>query len=144
MSANSRFPVALHVMTALAYHDGEFLSSPMLAESVRTNPVVIRRLVCSLSRAGLVEAHAGRAGGVRLARRAETITLLDVFRAVEGGATFSLPDKPENKACAVSCAMKKLLASVLAETDRAVSKSLERIRLSDVVKDVASAPRAAT
>jgi len=139
MPPNSRFPVAVHVLTALAYNEGVWVSSPALADSVRTNPVVIRRLLIALRRAGLVRGHAGKSGGVRLARRAEAITLLDVFRAVEGGTPFVLPDKPENKACEVSCAMKPLLASVLAEADRAVSKSLEKIRVSDLARRVSSA-----
>ena len=139
MSGNSRFPVAVHVLTALAYRDGESLSSTRLAESVRTNPVVIRRLLIQLGKAGLVEALVGKSGGVRLARRPESITLLHVFRAVEGGSPFVLPDKPENTACEVSCAMRGLLSSVLAETDRAISKSLGKVRLSDMVKGVAAA-----
>jgi Rrf2 family protein len=142
MSANSRFPVAVHVMTALAYREREWLSSPKLAESVRTNPVVIRRLLARLHKSGLVRAHTGKSGGVQLARRPEAITLLDVFRAVEGGSPFALPVKPENKACAVSCAMKTLLSSVLAETDRAISRSLEKVRLSDLVREVAAASKA--
>ena len=141
MSGNSRFPVAVHVLTALAYHDGESLSSSRLAASVRTNPVVIRRLLIQLGKAGLVEARVGKSGGVQLARRPESITLLDVFRAVEGGSPFVLPDKPENKACDVSCAMKKLLSSVLAETDRAISRSLEKVRLSELVRSVVVATR---
>jgi len=136
MSANSRFPVAVHILTALAYRDGEWLSSPMLAASVRTNPVVIRRLLIRLQKAGLIQAHTGKSGGVQLARRPGSITLLDVFRAVEGGSPFVLPHKAENKACAVSCAMKRLLSSVLAETDRAISRSLEKVRLSDLVEEV--------
>jgi Rrf2 family protein len=143
MSANSRFPVAVHIMTALAYRDGDWLSSPLLASSVRTNPVVIRRLLIRLQKAGLVQAHTGKSGGVQLARRPESITLLDVFRAVEGGSPFVLPHKPENKACAVSCAMKRLLSSVLAETDRAISRSLEKVRLSDLAREVAAAMKSA-
>jgi Rrf2 family protein len=123
-------------MTALAYRDGTSVSSTRLAESVRTNAVVIRRLLGPLGKAGLIDAQVGKAGGVRLARRAESITLLDIFRAVEGGSPFVVPDKPENKSCEVSCAMKRILSSVLAETDRAVSKSLEKVRLSDLVRDV--------
>jgi Rrf2 family protein len=138
MVANSRFPVAVHILTALAYHPTESLSSPVLAESVGTNPVVIRRLVGLLQRAGLVEAHAGKLGGVELARRPETITLLDVFRAVEGGSPFIIPDKPEDRSCEVSCAMKRILASILAETDRALSRSLEKVRLSDLVREIGS------
>jgi len=141
MSANSRFPVAVHVLTALAYRDGESLSSSRLAASVRTNPVVIRRLLLQLGKAGLIETQVGKSGGVLLAKRPESITLLDVFRAVEGGSLFVLPDKPENKACDVSCAIGKLLSSVLADTDRAISRSLERVRLSDLVKGVAAAAK---
>jgi Rrf2 family protein len=141
MSANTRFPVAVHVMTALAWNDGESLSSRRLAESVRTNPVVIRRLLSQLGRAGLVTSQVGKGGGVRLARRAASITLLDVYRAVEIGSPFVVPDKPENKACEVSSSMKSILASVLAETDRAMSRSLEKVRLSDLVGEVAAAHR---
>jgi len=143
MSTNSRFPVAIHILTALAYRNRDRLSSPVLAASVRTNPVVIRRLLIRLHRAGLVEAHLGKSGGARLARRPESITLLDIFRATEGGSPFALPDKPENRACAVSCAMKPLLASVLAETDRAISRSLEKVRLSDLVRKVDAATKSA-
>jgi Rrf2 family protein len=143
MAPNSRFAVAVHVMTALAHNQGRWVSSPALAQSVRTNPVVIRRLVIRLRRSNLVEAHTGKAGGVRLARQPGSITLLDIFRAVEGGSPFLLPDKPENKACEVSCAMKPLLATVLAETDRAISKTLEKVRLSDLEREVSSAAKAA-
>jgi len=37
-----------------------------------------------LTRAGLVEAHPGRAGGYKLAKPASTVTLLTVIEAVEG------------------------------------------------------------
>ncbi len=140
MSGNSRFPVAVHIMTSLAYNDGASVSSRLLAESVRTNPVVIRRLLVLLGKAGLVESQVGKGGGVRLGRRAASITLLDIYRAIEVGSPFVVPDKPENKSCEVSCSMKHLLASVLAETDRAMSKSLEKVRLSDLVRQVGAAP----
>jgi len=139
MSGNSRFPVAVHVMTALAWNEGESVSSRQLAESVRTNPVVIRRLLLHLGKAGLVETQVGKGGGVRLARRPGSITLLDIYRAIAIGSPFVVPDKPENKTCEVSCSMKPILASILAETDRAVSRSLEKVRLSDLVRKVGAA-----
>lgn len=143
MAPNSRFAVAVHVMTVLAHNRRTWVSSPALAGSVRTNPVVIRRLLIRLRRSGLISAQTGKSGGVQLARRPESITLLDIFRAVEGGSPFVLPDKPENKACEVSCAMKSLLSSVLAETDRAMSNSLEKVRLSDLEREVSGARRGA-
>lgn len=123
-------------MTALGYRDGEYLSSPRLARSVNTNPVVIRRLLGQLRKAGLVRAHAGTAGGARLARRPEAISLMDIYRAVGSDGPFSIPDKPENKACAVSCRIKRILCSVLADTERSIARSLDKVRLSDLVRDI--------
>jgi Rrf2 family protein len=37
-----------------------------------------------LTRGGLVEAHPGRAGGYRLAQKADSVTILTVIEAVEG------------------------------------------------------------
>ena len=139
MGSSTRFSVAVHVMTALAYHDGESMSSPLLARSVQTNPVVIRRLLGRLGKAGLVRARAGKAGGTVLARRPESITLMDIFRAVEGGSPFSIPDKPPNKSCAVSCRMQRVLASVLSETEKAMAASLEKVRLSDLASEIGAA-----
>ncbi len=126
-------------MTALAYHDGESLSSSLLARSVQTNPVVIRRLLGRLGKAGLVRARTGKAGGAVLARRPASITLMDIFRAVEGGSPFAIPDKPADKSCAVSCRMKRVLASVLSETEKAMAASLEKVRLSDLATEIRAA-----
>lgn len=139
MSSNSRFAVAVHILTSLAFRDGKALSSSHLAASVKTNPVVIRRLLIQLRKAGLIHSLPGKAGGAQLARRADAITLWDVYCAVEGGSPFAIPDKTENKSCPVSCAMKKMLSSVLAETERAMSKSMESMRISDLLAQVPEA-----
>jgi len=141
MSANTRFPVAVHVMTALAVRDGEAVTSPYLAHSIRTHPVVVRRTLGELRRAGLVEGTPGKGGGSRLARSPDRITLLDIYAAVGGGSVFALPTKPEVKDCPVSCGIKRLLADVQAEADRAFSASLSGVRLSDMVSGIAEAAR---
>src|SRR4051812_22482165 len=111
MAANSRFSVAIHVMTALAYR-GSRATSHTLAQSVNTNAVVVRRLLSQLRRAGLVACQSGKSGGCYLARRPEQITLQDVYEAVEAGGPFVIPDKAENKSCQVSCQMKQILGNV--------------------------------
>jgi DNA-binding IscR family transcriptional regulator len=79
MSTNSRFAVAVHVLTLMAWAEDESLKSEQVAESVNTNAVVIRRMVCELAEAGLVVSQKGSTGGSRLARNSQEITLLDVF-----------------------------------------------------------------
>src|SRR5690349_523482 len=91
MAANLRFPVAVHIITALAYRDGESATSQQLAKSICTNPVVVRRLLSKLHQAGLIHCYPGKTGGCRLARSAEKITLFDVYTAVEGGGPFTIP-----------------------------------------------------
>jgi Rrf2 family protein len=148
MAANSRFAVAVHALTALAYRGarGEaWTSSEKLAESVRTNPVVVRRAVSALVRAGLVEAQPGRGGGARLARAPHEIPLAAVYRAVEDGAgVLGLNPNPPNPRCPVSCAVPRALSPVFAAVDRAVDDALGRTTLADVVAQVGPAKRAAS
>ena len=137
MAANSRFAVAMHIMAALAYRDGESLSSEALAKSVDTNPVVIRRLLRLLAKAGLVVAQAGKGGGSHLAKRPAQITLLDIYRAIDDAEPlFALTGKPVNQTCAVSCCIQDLAGKVFAEAETALTNVLKKKRLSDLVAQI--------
>src|SRR3981081_4038821 len=94
MSTSSRFAVAVHVLTLMAWADEECLKSDQVAVSVNTHPVVIRRRVGELAEDKLVSSQTGSTGGSRLARNPEQITLLDVYRAGERVDVFSLHPTP--------------------------------------------------
>jgi Rrf2 family protein len=132
MAANSRFSVAVHALTLIAWHADERHTSREIAGSVATNPVVIRRLLGELTRAGLVEASHGSKGGFRLARPAARITLHDVYSAVEQGGFFALPEKGNDK-CPVACRMKSILDGVFSRVESKVLPELKRTTLADVV-----------
>ncbi|MEM9314820.1 MAG: Rrf2 family transcriptional regulator [Pseudomonadota bacterium] len=83
MSRSQKFPVAVHTLVALAIAGDEFLSSETLARSIDTNPVVVRRILQALKKAGLVCSRGGVYGGASLCRPADEITLLEVCDAVE-------------------------------------------------------------
>ena len=51
MAANSQFAVAVHILTLLARKSDEHVKSSCIADSVNTNPVVIRRLMGQLGQA---------------------------------------------------------------------------------------------
>jgi Rrf2 family protein len=137
MAANSRFAVAMHIMTALAYQNGEPISSETLALSVNTNAVVIRRILRQLAKAGLIVAQAGKGGGSHLARSAKQITLFDIYRAIDDAdPLFAVPDKPANQSCAVSCSMRDLATEVFADAQQALARVLRKKRLSDLVAAV--------
>ncbi len=85
----ARFAVATHILLLLAAARcehapaaaGGSATSFWLAARVHTNPVVVRRISGQLARAGLLRVRRG-AGGAALARPAASITLEDVWLAV--------------------------------------------------------------
>jgi len=137
MQISSRFSVAVHVLTLLADNPaGELLTSDRLAGSVNTNPVVIRRILGQLKKAGLVEVRAA-AGGTYLRRDPATLTLLDVYRAVDvvEGALFSVHEHP-NPHCAVGRHIQAALDRTLARAQAALERELAATTLAQVVADV--------
>src|SRR5260370_40933260 len=53
-----------------------------MAQALKSHAVLVRRVLAQLVRAHLIQAREGRAGGYRLARSADQITLAEVYQAV--------------------------------------------------------------
>lgn len=134
MSTNSRFAVAVHVLSLMAWSGEEPLKSEQVAESVNTNPVVIRRMLKELAEAGLVVSQTGSLGGSRLAGDPAETTLLDVYQALECRGVFSLHRQPPSRDCPVGVNIETVLGDVLLEVDSAVEQVLKNITIDDVVK----------
>ena len=134
MSTSSRFAVAVHVLSLMAWADDETLKSEQVADSVNTNAVVIRRMLCELAESKLVVSQTGAMGGSRLAREPEQITLLDIYQAVESRGVFSLHRHPPNRDCPVGVNIETVLGDVLLEVDSAVERVLQNITINDVVR----------
>src|SRR5260221_5219966 len=75
MSTNSRLASAIHIMSFVAYSGDEGTTSEAIAKSLKTNPVVVRKILRLLDREGLVTLRQGRHGGVGLRLPASDITL---------------------------------------------------------------------
>jgi Rrf2 family protein len=136
MAANSVLAGAIQILCVLAWRGDKEATSDALAESLRTNPVVVRRILKALERRGLVEVRPGRHGGVALARPPANITVEDIYKAVEpDGALFALR-KHGSPSCRVHLAMKTLLPPVFGAADAAVDNVLRKIKLSELVKQI--------
>jgi DNA-binding IscR family transcriptional regulator len=75
---NTRLAVAAHILAFLTVNAARPVSSETLASSVNTNASLVRRMLALTNKAGLTLSTKGKAGGARLARDPEAITLLDV------------------------------------------------------------------
>jgi len=124
--------MAVHIMTALAYL-AEKASSEVLARTVNTNPVVVRRILCDLNRAGLIHAERGNTGGFTLARTPKQVSLLDIYRAVmDEQELVSLHENPENRKCPVSCKVRGTLAAHLQKAQSVYERELQKVTLADI------------
>ncbi|THF84134.1 Rrf2 family transcriptional regulator [Cohnella fermenti] len=138
MAISSRFSVAAHILTLIHQKEGDRLTSEFIASSVNTNPVVIRRILGMLSKAGLVRTSAGVAGA-RLARPLGEITMLDVYRAVqsEQEELFAMHEHP-NPACPVGRNIQASLDHVFLDAQRAMEAQLASVTMEQLSLDVAS------
>lgn len=133
---NTRFAVAVHILTFLESQDGEPASSDLLAASVGTNASLIRRLLGQLSKAGLTRAQMGSGGGALLARAGERITLLDVYRVVDDeGAVLAIHPQPSPH-CPVGRNIAAALEHRISAAERALQAELSTTTISDLASDV--------
>ncbi len=146
MSANSQFAVATHILTALAHlarharkkdrRDGGLSSSEIIAGSVNTHPVVVRRIVAKLAKAGLVICHQGKGGGIELGRSPEKITLLDIYEAMGEAPVFAFNPNRPNPKCPVSSKMVDVLKPVFSDVQDGVKERLQKMTLSKLVQKI--------
>lgn len=136
MSANTRFPVAVHILAFAAIYPGQ-CPSERIAQSANTNPVVIRRLNGQLKKAGLLRIRNG-AAGTELAKPPEEITLKDVYRAVqthENAHLFDTHQRPSPD-CPVGRQILGAIREPLDAAQQGVEKALERYTIAGVVEKI--------
>ena len=136
MSCNSRFAVAIHILGVLAYSQPQRLTSEVIACSVNTNPVVIRRILGELRRANLVVSQTGNGGGWQLQRAAENITLLDAYAAVREGALLQIHKQLPNPACTIGYGVRQALSGIFEEAETALEEKLAQTTLADMLRRV--------
>jgi len=138
VAANSRMTIAVHALAwmALARRRGlAVLTSDQVAASVNTNPVIIRRSLGDLRRAGLVQVRHGAGAGWSLARAPGEITLLEVYDAVAQESLFAMHRTEPNLECPVGRGIRPALGHVYGEIEQALRRELARTSVADVLRN---------
>lgn len=137
MQISSRFTLAIHIFACIDTFGDEYkVTSDFLAESTNVNPVIIRKILGQLKRAGLINVARGT-GGTTVAKPLSEITFLDVYHAVEcieNGDLFHFHENP-NANCPVGRNIHHILDDKLLRVQNAMEKELASITLADVKRD---------
>ncbi|MGX9807853.1 Rrf2 family transcriptional regulator [Exiguobacterium acetylicum] len=135
MAISTRFSVGIHILSLIA--TDEKMTSDLIAGSVNTNPVVIRKIMGMLKKADLIEVRPGVAGA-RLARPLSRITLLDVYHAVA-----VVPDKElfgvhttPNPDCLVGRNIQSTVKPIFELAQSTLEKVLAHVTLDDIVSEI--------
>lgn len=131
MKRNSRLSLALHTLSHMAGDPGLVRTSADIAEHSGTNPVVVRRVLGRLRDAGLLTSEKGHAGGWRLAREPDSITLADVYLALDESLIASDNDDHASK-CSVEDALHRRVSSIMKEIEQSLVNRLGETTISEV------------
>ncbi|CAL9285229.1 Rrf2 family transcriptional regulator [Streptomyces sp. WAC04189] len=133
---SSRSAVAIHALAMLAHRRGGSLTSAEIADSLDSNPVLVRRVLGRLRDAQLVRSTDGRGGGWSLARTPRDITLHDAYAAVEGGRVFSRHPHPPSGACVIGRNIGALLDVEFRSAERALEEQLGRTTIAALLQQI--------
>ena len=130
---STRFSIAVHTLSLIAVSPND-CTGDYIAGSVNTNPVVIRRIMGMLKKAGLVDVRPG-VGGASLRKDPNQITLLDVYRAVnvtEENQLFRIHENP-NIRCPVGRNIEQVLQAELRDAQSAMEQRLAQTTLAQLI-----------
>ena len=139
MQVSVRFTAAIHTLLCIKHFEKDHrVTSEFISGSTGVNAVIIRKVLLQLQKAELVETAAG-VGGSHLARPANKITLLDVYKAVNDGESgqvvFNFHPNPNPK-CPIGGSIHKLLDPVLENAQKAMERELAKTTIDELDKKV--------
>ena len=132
MKFSTRVSDAVHILAFIALNRNDALTSQRIAESIRTNPGCVRQLMVSLRRYGIMTSVQGHARPA-LSRAPADISLLDIYRAVEGGKPLLHLDTHTNPECGVGVNIQLALQDYFDEVQNRAEDEMSRITLQDVL-----------
>ncbi|MDM5298236.1 Rrf2 family transcriptional regulator [Bacillus pumilus] len=131
---SSRYSIAVHILSFIAGVPRE-CTGDVIAESVNSNPVIVRKMMAMLKRAGLIEIRRG-VGGAYLKKPAEDITLLEVYQAVDVTEDEQLFHFHQPvTACPIGQIMDKRLRHELQEAQSALEHHLSQVTIKQLLTE---------
>ena len=134
MKRDSRLSGVLHVLLHMA-EVGTPMTSDALAKMMKTNPVVIRRVLAGLREHQLVCSEKGHGGGWKLCRDLETITLHDIYLALDEPTLLAMGNRTEAPGCLVEEAVNNALNQAFQDAEALLRARFRAVTLAQLSHD---------
>lgn len=129
---NRRTDYAVRVMICLAKRPaGARLATQEIQDEMLIPRAFLQRIIADLSKAGLIETYPGPSGGVQLAHPPESVTLRQIWEAIEGPLLISdcletPEDCPLESRCPVRPRWGRLQSAIVRELESSNLDELAR------------------
>ncbi|WP_439424932.1 Rrf2 family transcriptional regulator [Oenococcus alcoholitolerans] len=135
MKYSHKLSDAIHVLTYIdIFKDGD-LSSSAIANSIESNPSLVRRSMAQLTKKGLLVSQPGTVR-VKLARPSDEISLLDIYQAIDEVHELLHVDPQTNLDCPVGRNIQPVLRDFYDQIQKAAEQKMAAIKLSDISRDI--------
>lgn len=134
MKRDSRLSGVLHILLHLAEQSGP-ITSEALARAMRTNPVVIRRIMAGLRQRGYVRSEKGHGGGWTLACDLGALSLRDIYDALGQPGLLAMGNRTDAPGCLVEQAVNAALGKTFEEAEALLLRRFGEISLAMLSAD---------
>lgn len=134
MKRDGKLSGVLHMLLHMAESQAP-VTSETLARAMNTNPVVVRRLMAGLRKAGFVASAKGHGGGWVLGCPLSAMTLGDVHAALGAPPFVAAGLRDEQSNCLVEQAVNEALGTAYAEAEALLVSRLHGVKLSVLAED---------
>ncbi|ACE84217.1 Rrf2 family transcriptional regulator [Cellvibrio japonicus] len=134
MKRDSKLSGVLHILLHMA--EAELpMTSDALAKMMKTNPVVIRRMLAGLREQGLVCSEKGHGGGWTLGRELASISLYDIYSALDEPTLLAMGNRTESPGCLVEQAVNSALNNTFGEAEALLLNCFRQVSLAQLSAD---------
>lgn len=133
---NSRFAIQVHILSLLGINKSP-ITSDFIASSANCNPVLVRKELSILKKAGLVNTIEGKNGGASLAIPASEIYLDKLYKIVyENQELFGINKNTPNPNCTVGRNINLLMADINADAEQVLLKTLHGFTIQNLIDKI--------
>ncbi|MDO4556661.1 MAG: Rrf2 family transcriptional regulator, partial [Lachnospiraceae bacterium] len=134
MKYSTRLSDAIHILVLIAINPLDNMTSMTFANSINTNAGFIRQIMSALKKANLIISVHGHATP-SLSKEPECITLLEIYRAIEGNKPFLHLDTHTNPECGVGVNIQYSIQDFYNNIQHTAEQEMSKITLKDIINN---------